>query len=523
MNRNILKSCALGIFAGAASAGAQTFVSADVTSDTTWSLAGSPYILEDIIYVTGGTLKIDAGVVVRGQPRSAAGFAGAPGSLVVTKDGMIDAVGTATLPIIFTTAAIDVNDDGIADANGDFFAPYTGSEAFLDDSPLADPLPPLDGAGEANIGLWGGVVVLGEAPTNLAVGLTELFAVGEVEGLPSGSNAEYGGVFPNDNSGKLSYVSIRHGGDKIGDANEINGLTLAGVGFGTQLDHIEIYCNFDDGIEWFGGTCNMKYAIVSFVGDDSFDADQGFTGLSQFLFAVTSYFPVGDNDGDKGFEFDGHDGGDGDDLNELAFANYIVYNATVLGNSGTTKVGGVSDNGTLRLRNGYGGGIFNSIIVNTGSQEYVDCDNADGSGSLGEDFDTTTNFANGFITFDYNLMKDGAGVSDKADVSHSTGFSQVSASLVAAGTNNVLDPATWSGLTAEDQSSVGGVNPTPAFAFGTIVSGTADETATFFSDVGYKGAFPNDSVTTFWTTGWTALNRSGVLVDRGDGFNVDGL
>ena len=78
--------------------------------------------------------------------------------------------------------------------------------------------------------------------------------------------AQYGGTYAADNSGVLQYVSIRHGGAEIGAGNEINGLTLGGVGNGTTIDHIEIFANKDDGIEFFGGSVNAKHLIVAYVG-----------------------------------------------------------------------------------------------------------------------------------------------------------------------------------------------------------------------------------------------------------------
>ena len=93
----------------------------------------------------------------------------------------------------------------------------------------------------------------------------------------------------------MRFVSIRHAGDEIGNSNELNGLTLGGVGSGTTIENVEVYVNFDDGIEWFGGTVNGKNLHVAFVGDDTFDLDEGYTGVNQFLFGVMPFF--NENDG----------------------------------------------------------------------------------------------------------------------------------------------------------------------------------------------------------------------------------
>ena len=97
-----------------------------------------------------------------------------------------------------------------------------------------------------------------------------------------------GGLTPDDddNSGILKYVSIRHGGIGIAADNEINGLTMGGVGRGTVISHVEVFANFDDGFEWFGGTVNSKYLITWNIGDDSFDTDRGYRGKSQFGLVV---------------------------------------------------------------------------------------------------------------------------------------------------------------------------------------------------------------------------------------------
>ena len=86
----------------------------------------------------------------------------------------------------------------------------------------------------------------------------------QIEGIPaSDANGLYGGNDATDNSGTITYVSIRHGGGEIGEGNEINGLTLAGVGSATTINNIEVVANVDDGIEFFGGTVNASNLLVS--------------------------------------------------------------------------------------------------------------------------------------------------------------------------------------------------------------------------------------------------------------------
>ena len=100
---------------------------------------------------------------------------------------------------------------------------------------------------ETDAGLWGGLIVLGYAPISADA------ATALIEGLPANeAYAVYGGTNAADNSGSIQYVSVRHGGTLIGDGNEINGITLAGVGSATVVNHIEVVANVDDGVEFFG-------------------------------------------------------------------------------------------------------------------------------------------------------------------------------------------------------------------------------------------------------------------------------
>ena len=173
------------------------------------------------------------------------------------------AEGTETEPIIFTSVADEIMPGQVASPNLD---------------------PDLSG-------LWGGLIVLGYAPISADA------VPSQIEGIPpSDQNGLYGGDQPGDNSGVIKYVSIRHGGANIGEGNEINGLTLGGVGFGTVIENVEIVSNQDDGIEWFGGTVNVTNALVWNTGDDAIDTDQSWAGTLDNFIVV--------NPGDECFELD---------------------------------------------------------------------------------------------------------------------------------------------------------------------------------------------------------------------------
>lgn len=452
--KNITVSSVLLAASAVSAMAANVFQSTDITTDTTWNSTDT-YILERPIFVkNGATLTINAGTIVRGQPRSAAvqtgSTVGTPGALVVTQSGKLVCKGTSTAPVIFTTAAVDVDGDMVADGTYPTLTRYTGTEPLLDDDPLNAPLAPLNGNGDANVTLWGGMVICGNAPTNLANAEGLGFGKGIVEGLTvpgfPDADATFGGEIATDNSGSIEYISIRHAGDEIGDGNELNGLTLAGVGSGTKIDHVEIYCNFDDGIEWFGGTVNSKHLIVTFAGDDSFDMDQGFTGFNQFGFVVMPFFfendggKFGSKSGDKAGEWDGDDSVkevgstgaiapdnvairsslEGSDYSTFGapFSSASFYNLTVLGTepertsrefAPTVARGGAKG---IDMRHGFAGRLFSSVIVNSdkalivevGAGATLEADQTTaldpldpyyGMGSIISD--ATTNATNGYI------------------------------------------------------------------------------------------------------------------------------
>jgi hypothetical protein len=127
-------------------------------------------------------------------------------------------------------------------------------------------------------GKWGSLILLGNAPTNVAT-------TTQIEGI---TGYTYGGTNPTESSGSLQYVRVcRHGGAIVGANNEINGMTsFGGVGSGTVVDHCEVAYNADDAFESFGGTVNVKYLSALFMGNDAFDTDDGYIGKNHLLFAM---------------------------------------------------------------------------------------------------------------------------------------------------------------------------------------------------------------------------------------------
>ena len=199
---------------------------------------------------------------------------------------------------------------------------------------------------------------------------TETSAVGSV-GLSNTNNVyvNYAGVSissagqsfnDNDNSGVMTYVSIRHSGANLLVGSEINGLTLASVGRGTKIEHIEIVSCADDNIEIFGGTVDLKYCTTLFGNDDMFDYDLGWTGRAQFLFGMKADLASGISpDNDNGFECDGDDG----KTYGMPISAPKIYNATVMGNAKTTNTADNTGMIALCLKEFAGGEIRNSIFA----------------------------------------------------------------------------------------------------------------------------------------------------------------
>jgi len=249
------------------------------TGTVTWDTKNT-YILDGLVFVNDGqTLTIEPGTVIRGKT----GQGTEASALVVARGGKLIARGTPEAPIIFTVEGDDLE----------------GSV-------------PLEATG-----LWGGLIILGNAPLNASGGeaAVEGIAISEPRGV-------YGGQDPLDNSGILQYVSIRHGGTNIGLENEINGLTLGGVGSETIIDHVEVISNADDGIEIFGGTVNLKYIISAFCGDDAFDIDMGYRGKGQYWLAIQSH-----DTGNEILEIDGSPG----HLTAQPYTRPEIYNLTGFG------------------------------------------------------------------------------------------------------------------------------------------------------------------------------------------------
>jgi len=247
-------------------------IEGDITSDASWT-CDRDYMLKGRVYVTDGvTLSIQAGTKIMGK------FAAnelEAAVLVVQPGGMINAVGTADRPIVFTSELE----------------------------------PQFREAGD-----WGGVIILGRARVNEPSPT--------IEGITAGG--EYGGTEDDDDSGILRYARIEYSGTIIGANNEINGLTFGGVGSGTQIDHIQVRHTLDDCFEFFGGTVNAHHLVCQHNEDDGIDWDLGYRGKLQFV--VVQQKP-NTNEDMHGIE------ADNSSETALPVSSPTLYNITLIGNN----------------------------------------------------------------------------------------------------------------------------------------------------------------------------------------------
>ena len=300
-----------------------TIAGGDITVNTTWT-ADKIYLLDDgYVYVTNGaTLTIEPGTVIRGAGK---------GALIICRGAKIDAQGTVTKPIIFTSSQ----------------AP-----------------------GDRDYGDWGGVVLLGSAQHNIATGADAPAEGGIAKPLPSG-DGRHGGNNDADNSGILSYVRIEFAGFPLATTpnSEINGLSLYSVGSGTQIDHIQVSYSGDDSFEWFGGTVDAKYLVAYKTWDDDFDTDNGFRGRVQFGVAFRDSRSA-DQSTSNGFESDNDaNGSTNTPVTAAVFSNMTIIGPNWTGNPDPTNT--LFGRGVHQRRNSRMS-VFNSIFTGWPTGYYAD-------------------------------------------------------------------------------------------------------------------------------------------------------
>ncbi len=310
-----------------------------------------------------------------------------------------------------------------------------------------------------NAGDWGGLLLAGKAPINRGTTATTEVA-----------NLTYGGTDAADNSGILRYVRLEYTGGKINADAEYNGLSLYGVGSGTTLEYIQAFNGNDDGIEFFGGTVNLKYAIVTGAGDDSFDWTDGWTGNGQFWIAQQTT-----SAGDRGIEADNLKSNNA----AAPFSNPTLSNITLIG-----AEDGDGKNKGILLRRGTKLSMYNTIVKGFPSK-----------GIELNDDQTFTNLNNTEIVFRNSIidnensfeLSDGTATVNPADFSVYNTYSQDA-----------------SGTAVPADFAITGFRGTYEFTVANdgVANFDPSTLGTFFDAANYVGALQEGDT---WTSDWTRL------------------
>ena len=396
------------------------------TIDKSVTLSRGKYTLKGYVYVNNGAiLTIEAGSVIMSDVTE-------KGALIIEKGSKLIADGRADAPIVFTSGKM---------------------------------------AGQRNAGDWGGIILLGKAPTNRPTNPSPV-----IEG---GVNRTYGGTDPNDNSGILRYVRIEFSGVAAEPNSEINGLTCGGVGAGTVLDNIQVSYGADDGYEFFGGTVNAKNLISFATYDDDFDFDFGYTGKIQYAVALRD--KAADTDQANGIECDN----DGSGTTATPYTRPQLSNFTLIGpydTTGATATHGFSN----RWRRSTRFVLRNSILMGHRM-----------AGFSMESDNTINDYKNGNSEFKNNLL---AVYSTPYKSGNQTLLSNVDlkAKAEAEGT---ITLAAREDVQLTDPFTLGAPNFLPK-AGSPALNGT-DYTGmdAFFTPSAYRGAFG----TINWLQGWTSF------------------
>ena len=550
---------------GAAANAAIVEVATDITADTRWT-RDNVYVVTKVVYVLPpAKLTVEPGTIIRGAESTVTGFTNSPGSIIVTRGAKIVGNATADDPIVFTS----IDDPHVPGGVNTIPASVTGSAGVVSITPLNYAIdgPEFENA-FAHSKETGGLVILGRTPigydrdgdtnaltwdgtahggvdntsgavTTETIAYPTVFttATGNgtgfalVEGLtnatvtlatafdPDGAGTVFaasttfnpgffGGVDENDNSGVIRFWSHRYGGFNLAANNEINGVTMGGVGRGTVIEFQEVAQNADDGFEWFGGYVNSRYLASILNGDDCFDDDFGFSGNSQFLFAINdneSYLRSGWGNGTDGTSIGRNaaalsdkmvesDGAEADNSRVTPQTNHWAFNFTFIGNRGANITPNAQDS-ALQLRLGSNGQWLRGVSEDIHGPVFVVANSTTTPvDTRGDVLDT--------LYFNFGSVSTGTDVDNTVGLTATT-ISQLR--LKGHATKNGLDPR------LVDDSNVSSI------ARDDIGSDpTRSGVTNFFSPVRHRGAMRDNN----WLTGWSwshavdLINKSDDNVDR---------
>ncbi len=437
------------------------------TANKIYRLKGFVRVGEELVAGTVtkvGNLTIEAGTTIIGDIAT-------KGTLVVHRGSKINAIGTATAPIVFTSG---------------------------------------QAVGTRNPGDWGGVVICGKATNNQGANV-------ELEGAYKGF---HGGTTNNDNSGTLKYVRIEYAGVPIIPNAEINTLTMGSVGSGTVIEYVQASYGLDDSFEWFGGTVNGKYLIAYKGTDDDFDCDFGWSGTVQFALGYRDG-NLADGSGSNGFEVDN----DGAGSAKAPFTAPIFANVSIIGpRANNTSFVDLNFQNGAQLRRNTKIKIYNTFMTGYPTGLYIDSQRGDAKGNaLRGDLVTknmviagtashggTTGFGGG-NTIIYGL---GVAVSDVEQLAKSStnvsiliGTETPTQWFKGIAGNKILASTANTGISSNLWALSG--RPTFTVAAGGTESliGTALPTLTGTTATDYVGAFKD----TDWTATWAEFAPNTVL------------
>ena len=394
------------------------------------------------------TLTIEAGTLIIGDKASKA-------TLIIQRGSKLIAIGTASAPIVFTSSKSE------------------GAKAAGD---------------------WGGLVICGLAPINIAGGHAE---------LEGGYGGYFGGNDPADNSGSLKYVRVEYAGIPINPNQEINSFTFGGVGNGTTLSYLQASYGGDDCYEWFGGTVNADHLIAYRGTDDDFDTDNGFSGHVQFGLGIRdkNIADFGAGGASNGFESDN----DANSSTNSPYTTAEFCNMTIVGpkKDTATAVATPFKNGAL-LRRNTKEKIFNTVIIG-----YPNAISIDGNTSVANTQDASLQIKNSVIAgttgtggLGYFVLGD-VTIPSATTTWNTTTWATVKDWYLDASFGNSIVPR-WDNLGIDASIFDAGVTPTLTLSGSSSLLTGASFTglSPAFTTVAYKGAFGS----TDWTTGWVEWN-----------------
>ncbi len=518
----------LAITAARTTHAAEVLVGSDLSTSITWT-AHNVYNLQKQIYVLpGATLNIEAGTLIRST-------SGLGGSLAVCRGARIYVNGTKDRPVVMTSSGDNLT------------SWHEGCNEWGNLTLMGNALISGSHYGGVAQSYQDGATASIHSNTKLPDGMNKKQMEGLTAAFPGDPKVLYGGSDDDDNSGALHYLSLRYGGKVIGLANELNGLSMGAIGRETDVDHIDIMNNVDDGIETWGGTVNYKYVNIWNIGDDSFDFDEGWRGKAQFGLIVQGYSinaPQGSGVGDNCLETDGAEDSDAQPVTTGVVYNFTVVGQPIDGDQGTAW----RDNCRMQYHN--------MIFMNLG-EELVKKDNVDGDGAHGYGYNGTLSWEDTWRTPYTATSGINAGTADPAvlyrsqisgnlaEITDSVFFANnFSKAYTEADARGVRDATQFNvtaaispiaGLTRGASATKGGkimlpvASINPCAAHDALVSAARAPEDGFFTPVGYRGGFSADYN---WLAGWTAVDaygmtdtsmNSGVKAHPTGDLNADGV